>query len=172
MTLESKMALEKILLIGVPTIALMLNILFTLSVYRLLKLIKVHNRIFPLWTLVPTTLPFVAYFLLMLLTVIGVKANYYLIVSASVIGFIGYVFMWIVYPFAVSRALKKHIDTQVQFRGNLLFKLGILMVFLPLGCSIPSVDIAFFIAVMIVWISYWVVVSRTKKLIRLKWKNY
>ncbi|MCF6764996.1 hypothetical protein L3V82_04350 [Thiotrichales bacterium 19S3-7] len=172
MTLESKMMLEKLLIIGVPTIILIVNILFTLSVYRLLKLVRVHQRVFPLWMLIPTMLPFAMYFILMLLVVIGIKVNYALLITASTIGFFGYIFMWIVYPFAISRTLKKHIDTQVQFKGVLLFRLGILMVLLPLGCSIPSIDVAFFIAVLIVWISYWVIIARTKRLIRLKWKNY
>jgi len=112
------------------------SILFSWSVYKLLKVIDKDKQISKPW--------FAWLFL---------------------VPVVGYVFQWIVLPFGVGNALKKYQDMAIKLRGDTLFILGLALVILPIVTFVPIISPFASIACIVIYIIYWIKIVKVRKLL-------
>ncbi len=111
----------------VGLVYLLIAILFFYNVYRCMSKIPESERTFPAW-----------------------------FAWICLVPIIGYVFMWMVLPFGVGKSLQKNKNVSIQAKGRTLFGLGLTLVILPLLTFIPLVNIVISIAMLVIFILYWV----------------
>lgn len=70
---------------------------------------------------------------------------------------LGYVFMWIMIPFALPWSIKNAaIDSKVRSCGSTLFALGLIIMILPFFMWIPLLNALIILVSLVLWIIYWV----------------
>ncbi|MCF6768324.1 hypothetical protein L3V86_08110 [Thiotrichales bacterium 19S11-10] len=151
----------------VPSISLILYFLFLKSIFYLGRQLPVQSKI-KTWIAFPAALPFMIYFLISLLVVMEVETSLALLSFLAILSFIGYIFMWALLVFIVPRALKRQLDSQLKAKSSMLFRLGFIMMVLPLTFNLPKISFVALFIFLILWIYYWIAVSRINK--QLKWK--
>lgn len=114
-------------------------VLFCGKLYYTLKLVPKDKQIFPAW-----------FSWLILIPVVG------------------YIFSWLMLPFGVPGAFKNYRpeNKAVVKNSNALFGIGLAYVILPIFAWIPVVGILLMLANLVLFIIYWVKVSKYKWLLK------
>lgn len=115
---------------------LIVNIFFAWSCYKTMKRIPEDSRTLPAW-----------------------------LCWLFIVPFVGYIFMWMMMPFAIPNSLKAVAAVRENILSSIraLFGLGLAYVILGLIAWIPGVNLLVFIAMLILLIIYWVKVVDVRK---------
>jgi branched-subunit amino acid ABC-type transport system permease component len=118
-------------------IGIIINLFFSWSMYKALKLVPEKNHIFPSW-----------------------------FVWLFIIPLVGFVFHWIMLPFGIPQAFEKTVtgnETAVR-SAKQLFLLGLILVVLITMGFIPFLGFVPALAGVIIWIVYWVLVVKFREM--------